>query len=254
MTSAKGKRIAFRTLDVGSDKMLPYMKRPTEPNPALGWRGIRISLDRIGVLRMQLQALVRGAEGRPLAVMFPLIAEADEFLSARRLLLDMIEMEQRKGRTVPESVEIGAMLETPSLAFAPDKFFDTADFVSIGGNDLKQFFFAADRENELVRSRYDALNLSYLDFIAHVARRCARFGTALSYCGVDAGKPLDAVCLAAAGLRTLSMRAAAIGRVKHLLRSIRLSDVVGAIEMAKAEGDISARTAVSKVLDLDPSA
>ncbi len=254
MTSAKGKRIAFRTLDVGSDKMLPYMKRPTEPNPALGWRGIRISLDRVGVLRMQLQALVRGAEGRPLTVMFPLIAEADEFLSARRLLLDTLDLERRKGRAVPESVEIGAMLETPSLAFAPDRFFETADFVSIGGNDLKQFFFAADRENELVRSRYDTLNLSYLDFIARVVRRCAEFGTALSYCGVDAGKPLDAVCLAATGLRTLSMRAAAIGRVKHLLRSTRLSDVADAIEKARAGGETSARTAVSEALGLDPAA
>ena len=250
MTSAKGKRIAFRTLDVGSDKMLPYMKRPSEPNPALGWRAIRISLDRTGVLKMQAQALIRGAEGRPLSVMFPLVADMEEFVQARDHFLDILAYERNIGRVVPESIEIGAMLETPSLAFAPDSFFALADFISIGGNDLKQFFFAADRENERVRSRYDSLSLSYLDFLSQIVRRCASAGTPVSYCGVDAGRPINAACLAAVGLRTLSMRAAAVGRVKHLLRKIRLSDVNAAILQAKSEGASSARQSVSDALNL----
>lgn len=251
MTSAKGKRIAFRTLDVGSDKMLPYMKRPSEPNPALGWRAIRIALDRKGVLKMQAQALIRGAEGRPLSVMFPLVAAMDEFVQARDLFLKVLEYERSIGRVVPKSVEIGAMLETPSLAFAPDDFFKLADFISIGGNDLKQFFFAADRENEQVRARYDSLSLSYLDFLSHIVRRCKSAGTPLSYCGVDAGRPINAACLAAIGLRTLSMRAGAVGRVKHLLRNIRLSDVNDAISRAKLDGAASAKQAVFAVLDLE---
>ena len=250
MTSAKGKRIAFRTLDVGSDKMLPYMKRPSEPNPALGWRAIRIALDRTGVFKMQAQALIRGAKGRPLSVMFPLVADMEEFVQARDYFLDVLEYERSIGRVVPESVEIGTMLETPSLAFAPDRFFELADFISIGGNDLKQFFFAADRENERVRARYDSLSLSYLDFLSLIVRRCASAGTPLSYCGLDAGRPINAACLAAIGLRTLSMRAAAVGRVKHLLRKIRLSDVNAAILRAKSEGAASARRSVSAELGL----
>ena len=250
MTSAKGKRIAFRTLDVGSDKMLPYMKRPSEPNPALGWRAIRILLDRTGVLKMQAQALIRGAEGRPLSVMFPLVADMEEFVQARNHFLDVLEYERTIGRVVPESIEIGAMLETPSLAFAPDSFFELADFISIGGNDLKQFFFAADRENERVRARYDSLSLSYLDFLSLIVRRCGAAGTPVSYCGVDAGRPINAACLAAIGLRTLSMRAAAVGRVKHLLRNVRLSDVNSAILRAKSEGATSAKQLVSAELGL----
>ncbi len=158
MDAAKGRRVAFRTLDIGSDKVLPYMKPQDEPNPAMGWRAIRVGLDKPGVLRMQLQALIRAANGRPLTVMFPFIAQIDEFTTARDHALREIEREAALGHPVPEKIEIGAMLETPSLAYAPKCFFDMVDFISIGGNDLKQFFFAADRENELVRRRYDTLN------------------------------------------------------------------------------------------------
>ena len=199
---------------------------------------------------MQAQALIRGAKGRPLSVMFPLVADMEEFVQARDYFLDVLEYERSIGRVVPESVEIGTMLETPSLAFAPDRFFELADFISIGGNDLKQFFFAADRENERVRARYDSLSLSYLDFLSLIVRRCASAGTPLSYCGLDAGRPINAACLAAIGLRTLSMRAAAVGRVKHLLRKIRLSDVNAAILRAKSEGAASARRSVSAELGL----
>jgi phosphotransferase system, enzyme I, PtsP len=125
MEAAKGKRVVFRTLDIGSDKVLPYMKREDEPNPALGWRAIRVGLDKPGVMRMQLQALIRAAAGRPLTVMFPFVAQMEEFTEARQHLLDEIERERRLGHILPSSVEIGAMLETPSLAFAPRQFFET---------------------------------------------------------------------------------------------------------------------------------
>ena len=155
MDAADGKRVVFRTLDIGSDKVLSYLPHVEEPNPALGWRAIRVGLDRPSVLRMQLQALLRAAEGRPLSVMFPFVAQMNEFDQARAEMDKAIEREVRLGHPIPESMEIGAMLETPSLAFAPKRFYETVDFLSIGGNDLKQFFFAADRENELVRRRYD---------------------------------------------------------------------------------------------------
>ncbi len=241
LDAADGKRVVFRTLDIGSDKVLPYMKREDEPNPALGWRAIRVGLDKVGVMRMQLQALIRAANGRALTVMFPFVAQFDEFRAARQHLLDEIERERRLGHTLPEKVEIGTMLETPSIAFAPRQFFEMADFISIGGNDLKQFFFAADRENERVRRRYDTLNVSYLTFIEQIANRCAETGTPVSFCGEDAGRPIEAMCFAAMGLRSFSMRPASVGPVKHLLRRIDLAEVRAVIDRARESGVQSVR-------------
>jgi phosphotransferase system enzyme I (PtsP) len=249
LDSARGKRVAFRTLDIGSDKVLPYMKRVEEPNPAMGWRAIRVGLDKPGVLRMQLQALIRAAAGRPLSVMFPFIAEPSEFIAARSHLLEEMDREKRLGHLLPARLEIGAMLETPSLAFAPRSFFELTDFISIGGNDLKQFFFAADRENERVRRRYDTLNSSFLNFIETIVRRCAQAETHLSWCGEDAGRPIDAVCLAAMGVRTLSMRPASIGPVKHLIRRTDLQALRQVIDHARTSGADSVRPAVMDYLE-----
>ncbi len=242
--AAMGKKVIFRTLDIGSDKVLPYMKPQDEPNPAMGWRAIRVGLDKVGVMRMQLQALIRAANGRPMSVMFPFVAQFDEFRAARDHLLRELDREAAQGHVLPAEVEIGAMLETPSLAFAPRQFFELADFISIGGNDLKQFFFAADRENERVRRRYDTLNVSFLTFIAQIVGRCAETGTPLSFCGEDAGRPVEAMCLAAMGLRTLSMRPASVGPVKHLICRVDLDEVRTVIEAARARGDQSVRGAV----------
>ena len=222
LDAAKGKRVVFRTLDIGSDKVLPYMKRVEEPNPAMGWRAIRVGLDKPGVMRMQLQALIRGAKGRPLTVMFPFVAEFDEFRDARQMLLDEVESERRLGHQLPTILEVGAMLETPSLAFAPDAFFEMADFISVGGNDLKQFFFAADRENERVRKRYDMLNTSYATFIEKIVGRCERGGYAAVFLrrgcraagrgavsgGAGHEEPVDAACLHRAGEASDPPRAA----------------------------------------------
>jgi len=242
--AAGGKRVVFRTLDIGSDKVLPYMKPQDEPNPALGWRAIRVGLDKPGVMRMQLQALIRSAAGRNLSVMFPFIAQFDEFREARQRLLDEIESERRLGHVLPLNTEIGAMLETPSMAFAPQQFFELADFISIGGNDLKQFFFAADRENERVRRRYDTLNVSFLNLIEEIVTRCDAARTPLSFCGEDAGRPIEATCFAAIGLKTLSMRPASIGPVKHLIRRTDLHALKEVIDAARLSGVQSVRPAV----------
>jgi phosphotransferase system enzyme I (PtsP) len=236
MAAAEDKRVAFRTLDIGSDKVMPYMKRPDEPNPAMGWRALRVGLDKTGVMRMQLQALIRAARGRPLTVMFPLVSEMAEFVAARDILLREIEREAHLGHPLPAKLEIGAMLETPSLAYAPDAFFELADFISIGGNDLKQFFFAADRENELVRKRYDTLSSSFLTFIQNIIDRCAASGTPLSFCGEDAGRPLEALTIVATGLRNLSMRPASIGPVKDLIIRSDINEVRAILEDAKRRG------------------
>lgn len=254
LDAAKGRRVVFRTLDIGSDKVLPYMKREEEPNPAMGWRAIRVGLEKPGVLRMQLQALLRAAKGRPLTVMFPFVAQFDEFLEARQHLLTEIDREGQLGHVLPEKVEIGAMLETPSLAYAPKAFFELTDFVSIGGNDLKQFFFAADRENERVRRRYDSLDVSFLTFLGRIVERCAETRTPLSFCGEDAGRPVEALCLAAMGLRMLSMRPASIGPVKALLRRVSLAEARAVIDAAAAAGAQSVRPAVLDWLSRQPDA
>jgi phosphotransferase system enzyme I (PtsP) len=195
-------------------------------------------------MRMQVQALLRGSHGRAMQIMFPFVADPSEFSEARALIMDVLAREIELGHTVPASLKVGAMLETPSLAFAPDSFFERVDFLSIGGNDLKQFFFAADRENELVRRRYDMLSTSFLDFIEMIQRRCSAHGTPLSFCGEDAGRPVEALALVAVGLRTLSMRPASIGPVKALLRQVDLAEVRAVLAASRSAEARSARPAL----------
>ncbi|MTH76294.1 phosphoenolpyruvate--protein phosphotransferase [Paracoccus aestuariivivens] len=245
LENAQGKPVMFRTLDIGSDKVLPYMKPQDEPNPAMGWRAIRVGLDKRGVLRMQLQALIRASVGRPLYVMFPFITEMNEFEEAHRLLMEQIAREQRLGHGMPTDVRVGAMLETPSLAFAPKKFFEMCDFISVGGNDLKQFFFAADRENERVRRRYDTLNTSFISLLEQILQRCNDARVPVSFCGEDAGRPIEAVTFAALGFRRLSMRPASIGPVKHLIRRVDLSELRRVIDDARDIGETNLRGPVT---------
>jgi phosphotransferase system enzyme I (PtsP) len=244
LDAAKGRDVVFRTLDIGSDKILPYLKREEEPNPALGWRAVRVALDRPKLFRMQIQALVRGAAGRPFDLMFPMVAEADEFRAARALVETEVARLAARGYPAPERMRIGFMLETPSLAFAADRLFQEADFVSVGGNDLMQFFFAADRQNERVRMRYDMLNFSFLRLLEQIAGRCAVAGTPLSFCGEAAGKPLEAVVLASLGFREFSMRPASIGPVKLALMSVDLGEVRQILAEAEAADATSARKAL----------
>ncbi|AXI45748.1 phosphoenolpyruvate--protein phosphotransferase [Sulfitobacter sp. SK012] len=248
LDASQGKRVVFRTLDIGSDKVLPYMKPNDEPNPALGWRAIRVGLDKPGIMRMQLQALFRAANGRPLTVMFPFVAQFEEYRAARKEVDKTLAREERLGHVLPSSIEVGAMLETPSLGFAPRQFFEEVDFLSVGGNDLKQFFFAADRENERVRRRYDTLNVSFLSYLQNVVERCAETSTPLSFCGEDAGRPVEALCFAAIGFRTLSMRPASIGPVKNLIRRTNIDEVRLVIDDARARGEQSVRGAVMEYL------
>jgi phosphotransferase system enzyme I (PtsP) len=175
--------------------------------------------------------------------MFPFVAQHDEFRAARAEMDKALERERILGHPLPAEVEVGAMLETPSLAFAPDSFYEEVDFLSVGGNDLKQFFFAADRENERVRRRYDTLDMSYLNFLEGIVYRCATLGTRLSFCGEDAGRPIEAACLAALGFRSLSMRPASIGPVKSLLRRTDLGELRDILQEERTRGTQSLRPA-----------
>jgi phosphotransferase system enzyme I (PtsP) len=180
--------------------------------------------------------------------MFPFIAQLDEFHGALAELDRAKARETKLGHTLPKHIRVGAMLETPSLAFAPDQFFKEVDFLSIGGNDLKQFFFAADRENERVRRRYDTLNTSFLNFLEQIVTRARASQTHLSFCGEDAGRPLEAACFAALGIGTLSMRPASVAPVKHLIRRINLKELKSVIDAARAAGTQSVRGPVTEWL------
>lgn len=245
LDAANGAEVVFRTLDIGSDKVLPYMRSEREANPALGWRAIRVGLDRQNLFRMQIQALVRGAAGRPLSVMFPMITEADEFFAARDIVLREVDRLSGLGYPKPEHLRIGLMFEVPALVNASDRLFETADFISVGGNDLMQFFFAADRENERVRQRYATLNATFLKLLEQIVSRCRASGTAVSFCGEAAGRPVEALALAAIGFSELSMRSASIGPVKLALRRANLADVRETIRASREAGETSCRERLS---------
>jgi len=194
---------------------------------------------------MQVQALIRASVGRPLHVMFPFIADISEYEAAHRILMQEVAREQRLGHDMPTDIRVGAMLETPSMAFAPKRFFQMCDFISIGGNDLKQFFFAADRENERVRRRYDTLSVAFIGMLRQIIARCDEARVPLSFCGEDAGRPIEALTFAALGIRRLSMRPPSIGPVKHLIRKVNLADLAQVISDAEDRGDASVRPAVT---------
>ena len=209
--------VTFRTLDLGSDKILPYMDRVPEENPAIGWRAIRIALDRPGLMRYQIRALLAAAQGRHLRVMFPMVSTLDEMIEARALFDREVERAKSLGKELPHKIEVGVMLETPSLAWQVHAVCQHADFVSVGANDLMQFFFAADRDNARVSDRYDPLHPGALAVMKSIADGCRDNNTPVSVCGAMAGRPLEALCLAAMGFETLSMPVTGIGPVKAAL-------------------------------------
>jgi phosphotransferase system, enzyme I, PtsP len=211
--------VTFRTLDLGGDKVLPYLQAEREDNPALGWRAVRMGLDRPGLLRMQLRALIAAASGRALQVMFPLVASIDEFRAARALVDREIAWVLRRGRPAPSRLDVGAMVEAPSLLWHLDALLPLTDFVSVGTNDLMQYLFAADRGNSRVSDRYDPLSPPALRALKAIWEACVETGTPVSVCGEMAGRPLEAFALVALGFERLSMPPAGIGPVKQMVLS-----------------------------------
>ena len=223
LDQAGDKPVLFRTLDVGGDKVLPYWPASAEQNPAMGWRAIRVSLDQPAMLRQQLRAMIRAAAGRDLRLMFPMIAEVAEFVSARALVEMELEREGRRGTPPPESLRVGAMLEVPSLAFQLTSLLERADFISIGSNDLFQFLFASDRGNPLLAERYDPLSPPVLSFMRTVLDQCRKSGTPVSLCGETAGRLLDAMALLGLGFRDISVPPPAVGPTKIMIGSLTVA-------------------------------
>ncbi|MGP9818670.1 phosphoenolpyruvate--protein phosphotransferase [Salinarimonas sp. NSM] len=239
--------VVFRTLDIGGDKILPYMSQIEEENPALGWRAIRIGLDRPGLLRSQIRALLKASAGRPCAIMFPMVATVDEFVRGRAIVDRETAHLTRHGHPLPTRIEVGVMIEVPSLLFQLDEICRRADFVSVGSNDLLQFLFAADRENRQVASRYDALSVNALRAFRTIVEAAKGTACRVSVCGEVASRPLEALALVGLGYRTLSMSPAAVGPVKAALIAAEagaLAEVL-ARELARADGDASLRATLS---------
>ncbi|OYU69429.1 MAG: phosphoenolpyruvate--protein phosphotransferase [Alphaproteobacteria bacterium PA2] len=219
MDAAGDRPVTFRTLDLGGDKVLPYLEAEREDNPALGWRAIRMGLDRPALLRLQLRALIAASKGRALKIMFPLVASVDEFRAARALVDHEVAWAQKRGRPAPLRLDVGAMIEAPSLVWHLDALLPMTDFVSVGTNDLMQYMFAADRGNPRVSDRYDFLSPPALRALETIQKACAETGTPVSVCGEMAGRPLEAFVLVALGFEGLSMPPAGIGPVKQMVLS-----------------------------------
>ena len=193
MNRWRASRLSSRTLDIGGDKVLPYFQDQVEENPAMGWRAIRVALDRPAMLRQQLRAMIRAADGRPLSVMFPMISETSELIDAKKALKKELKRSEERGIPSPSKLSVGIMFEVPSLAFQMESILKHVDFVSIGSNDLMQFFFASDRGNPRLDRRYEALSPAFLSLLQDIARKCDAAKVPVSVCGEIAGDPLHAM-------------------------------------------------------------
>jgi len=212
--------VTFRTVDLGSDKPVPWLHPPPEDNPALGWRGVRLALDRPRILRTQLAALLDAGAGRRLRVMFPMVTHVEEYRRAAALLDAELERRRAAGLELPASLERGVMFEVPALFWQLDRLLPLVDFVSVGSNDLLQFLFAFDRTSPLLAGRYDVLAPAALRFFRDLAERCAAAGVRLSVCGEMASQPLEAMALVGVGVRSLSVAPTELLPVKAMVRTL----------------------------------
>jgi len=220
LDAAGDRPVVFRSLDVGGDKVLPYFRASQEENPAIGWRAIRMALDRPALFRTQIRALLRAAQGRELRVMLPMIADVSELKAARALIDREVMILKRHGRLEPKRLMIGAMIEVPALLWQLDRVLPLADFASVGSNDLMQFLFAADRGNMRVADRFDSLNPAGLKALRVIVAAAEKHKVPLTLCGEMAGKPLEAMTLIGLGFRSISMAPASVGPVKAMILSL----------------------------------
>ncbi|MDO8359224.1 MAG: phosphoenolpyruvate--protein phosphotransferase, partial [Devosia sp.] len=229
---SEGRPIVFRLLDIGGDKVIPYLRVAPEENPAMGFRSLRLALDRPGLLRTQIRALLTAADGGPMKILVPMVTETWEFVEAKRVVKLELERLIRSGQTPPSSLEIGAMIEVPSLLFELDHVLPEADFVSIGSNDLIMFLNAADRANTRVSKAYDPIALPRLRALRHIVDMAKRYGVPITMCGELAGRTVEALALMAIGMTRLSMSPPAIGPIKEMVLGLELKPIQAAVAAA----------------------
>jgi len=247
LASADGKPVVFRTIDIGGDKALPYLTdvRDEAENPAMGWRALRLSLERATLMKAQARALIEASGGQVLRVMFPMVSEPWEFDEARALFQEQIEWARKSHRKLPSRVEFGAMLEVPSLAEVLDLLLPKVDFLSIGTNDLTQFLFAADRADPRLAERYDWLSPAILRFLRRVVKQAREAGVPIRVCGEMGGRPLEAMALIGIGIEQLSITPAAIGPIKAMIRSLDAARVRVKLEQLLEKPPASMRKTLS---------
>jgi phosphotransferase system enzyme I (PtsP) len=238
MDAAGDRPVIFRTVDIGGDKALPYMTIDAqgEENPAMGWRALRLALERGALMKAQARALLEAASGRTLHVMFPMVSEPWEYEEAHALFEKQRAWLAGRGKMGPSAVRYGAMLEVPALAEVLDILLPQLDFLSIGTNDLTQFLFAADRANPRLAERYDWLSPAILRFLARVAKECRAAGVPVGVCGEMGGRALEAMAILGLGVDRLSITPAAVGPVKAMIRSLDLGALQQQLPVWLAEG------------------
>ncbi|QRM53316.1 phosphoenolpyruvate--protein phosphotransferase [Sinorhizobium sp. BG8] len=232
LKQAAGRPVTFRTLDIGGDKVVPYFRADEEENPALGWRAIRLSLDRPGLLRTQLRAMLRATAGAELRLMLPMVTEVSELREVRELLQKEIQRQSKIGEQLPRKLQFGAMLEVPALLWQLDELMAEVDFVSVGSNDLFQFAMAVDRGNARVSDRFDPLGRPFLRILRDIVRAGERNDTQVTLCGELAGKPISAMALLGIGFRSVSMAPTSIGPVKSMLLALDVEKLAGVLNPA----------------------
>ncbi len=223
LEAAGDRPVIFRTVDIGGDKALPYLTDEVEDkaeNPAMGWRALRLSLERTTLMKAQARALIEASHGKVLRVMFPMVSEPWEYEEARKLVEEQVDWAKKSHRPRPTRIEFGAMLEVPSLAEMLDQLLPRVDFISIGTNDLTQFLFAADRSDPRLAQRYDWLSPAILRFLKRVLDACRAAGVPARVCGEMAGRPLEAMALVGIGAENFSITPAGVGPVKAMVRSL----------------------------------
>ncbi|HRP78867.1 MAG TPA: peptidase, partial [Aquamicrobium sp.] len=231
LDAAGGKPVTFRTIDIGGDKVLPYFKvAEQEENPALGWRAVRLTLDRPGLMRTQMRALLKAAGGRELRVMLPMVTEIAEIRQAREIIDREVRHLARFAHHLPTTLKLGAMIEVPSLMWQLEELMDMVDFVSVGSNDLFQFVTATDRGNSRVGDRFDPLCVPFLRLLRQITEAGREAGTPVTLCGELAGRPISAMALLGIGYRSISMSPAAIGPVKAMLAELPLETLTALMD------------------------
>ena len=236
LEAAAGRPVTFRTLDIGGDKVLPYMRTAEEENPAMGWRAIRLGLDRPGLLRTQIRALLHAAAGHDLRIMLPMVTELDEVSRTRTLIERELAHMRRHDHAEPTSLKVGAMVEVPAMLWQLDGIAKVADFISVGSNDLLQFMTASDRGNMMVAGRFEPLSRPFLRALRSIVRSAEAAKIPVTLCGEMAGNPLAAMALIGLGYRALSMSPAAIGPVKAMTLALDAGKLGGILEGLLADG------------------
>ena len=255
---AAGERpVVFRTLDVGGDKILPYMRVSGEQNPALGWRAVRMTLDRPGLFRSQVRALLRAGRGRQLQLMLPMVTDISELQLARQLIFKELEILESHGRERPKELKIGVMIEVPAIFWQLEAILPLVDFISIGSNDFMQFLFAADRTNPQVAQRYDCLSSVFLSILQKIIAQAKAYNVPVTLCGEMAGNPLECMALLGLGLRSISMAPASIGPIKSMILSLNIAHLTQFIDECLAIRSGSLRPdlesyAVKNQINVDP--